>query len=262
MSGDHGPRKKNNRGFFWTDDEFEPKRTFRWKVEFDNLINHIPPQYIVSVKKPGITFETIESEDLRVKKYNPGQGRFTPVEIVCIDDEQNSVTSWIDYYLYLSNFNLVLNNENGTIYMSLDSKIAKEKTRNIEIKMLNEYGYAIEIWKLKGAWISAFAQSDLNYTDSGLATYTIIIVYDGYEYLVSNDANNDQNILYDTAQMTAQTQYSKSSKRKMREIHGGLSRRIESEKKNSIKINKATSGLASSQTFGSFTETTGSNSSQ
>lgn len=179
MSGESS--KNTNPGFFWHEKRFEPKRTFRWKVRFDNLVPHIPPQYVISAQKPNFGFTVESISDLGTPKYKKGPLELRPIEIVCIDDEQNTVSNWIHYYYHLAGLNFSKYSEIG----NTTSRTLTEKTKNIEISMLNELGNVIEQYVLYNGWISDVKYSPLNYTDGGLATYTMIIVYDNYEYLVS-----------------------------------------------------------------------------
>lgn len=179
MSGESS--KNTNPGFFWHEKRFEPKRTFRWKVRFDNLVPHIPPQYVISAQKPNFGFTVESISDLGTPKYKKGPLELRPIEIVCIDDEQNTVSNWIHYYYKLAGLNFSKYSEIG----NTTSRTLTEKTKNIEISMLNELGNVIEQYVLYNGWISDVKYSPLNYTDGGLATYTMIIVYDNYEYLVS-----------------------------------------------------------------------------
>jgi len=176
--------KTPNTGFFWEERRFEPKRTFRWKVLFDNLLTHIPPQYVISAQKPNFGFTVESISDLGTPKYKKGPLELRPIEIVCIDDEQNTVSNWIHYYYKLAGLNFSKYSEIG----NTTSRTLTDKTKNIEISMLNELGNVIEQYVLYNGWISDVKYSPLNYTDTGLATYTMTIVYDNYEYLVSPES--------------------------------------------------------------------------
>lgn len=179
-----GNQKTPNTGFFWEERRFEPKRTFRWKVLFDNLLTHIPPRYVISAQKPNFGFTVESISDLGTPKYKKGPLELRPIEIVCIDDEQNTVSNWIHYYYKLAGLNFSKYSEIG----NTTSRTLTDKTKNIEISMLNELGNVIEQYVLYNGWISDVKYSPLNYTDTGLATYTMTIVYDNYEYLVSPES--------------------------------------------------------------------------
>lgn len=165
--------------YFWDDPKFEPKRTFRWIVEVDNLVAHIPPQYIVSVKKPSFTIPSKKIQGLGYALNLPQQMQFNPVEIVMIDDQKNSVTDFVYYY-----FAKILNNFNGKqgAQTAINHNLAKSKAAYVQITMLDAYGQRMESWILYNAWVSSFVQSDLNYVDDSLATYTLTLTYDYFEY--------------------------------------------------------------------------------
>lgn len=165
--------------FFWNDPKMEPKRSFRWLVQFDNLVDHIPPHFIKSVKKPSFTVNSKRVQGIGYAINVGQQIQYNPVEITCIDDRENTLTNWVYYY-----FNYVGNDFSGNqgAQTCINTNKAKDKTRNIEIIMLDSSGNPLETWTLHGAWISSFNQSDLSYDSEDLATYTLTITYDWFQY--------------------------------------------------------------------------------
>lgn len=180
--------KKELGSYFWNDKSFEPKRNFRWLLKFDDLVNHIPPHYVKNVKKPSFTINSKRVQGIGYAINVAQQVQYQPVEITLIDDQKNTVTDFIYYY-----FNYAGNDFSGKqgAQTCINTNKAKNKTRNIELWMLNHNGIPIEIWTLYGAWISSFTQSDLSYENSDLATYTMTITYDYFQY-----GNNDFSSTY------------------------------------------------------------------
>lgn len=165
--------------FFWNDPRMEPKRSFRWLVQFDNLVDHIPPHFIKSVKKPSFTANSKRIQGLGYAVNVAQQIQYNPVEITCIDDQVNTLTNWV--YYYFRHTGLEFNGTQGA-QTCIDTDRAKNKTRNVEIVMLDADGNGIETWTLYNAWISSFNQSDLTYDTEDLATYTLTLTYDWFEY--------------------------------------------------------------------------------
>lgn len=234
MSG--APSNNTNPGFFWHEKRFEPKRTFRWKVRFDNLVPHIPPQYVISAQKPNFGFTVESVSDLGVPKYKKGPLELRPIEIVCIDDEQNTVSNWIHYYYHLAGLNFSRSSEIG----NTTSTTLTDKTKYIEISMLNELGNVIEQYVLYNGWISDVKHSPLNYTEGGLATYTMIIVYDNYEYLVSEASGETLKTgpgepkVKQTSDSATPVNPIKQHIDKLQNIHGGVHRAAGSRGANGV----------------------------
>jgi len=172
-----------NRGkldtYFWNDSKLEPKRSFRWLVQFDNLVDHIAPHFIKNVKKPSFTVNSKRIQGIGYAVNVAQQVQYQPVEITCVDDQLNTLTNWV--YYYFRNAGLDFSGNQGA-QTCIDTNIAKEKTKNIEIIMLDANGNGLETWTLHNAWISSFNQSDLSYENNDLATYTMTITYDWFEY--------------------------------------------------------------------------------
>lgn len=93
----------------WWDASLEPKRNFRWEIQYtknDEVLDGfetvlIPSHYITSVKMPSFSFTKEDTEEIGGRRVivspNPV---FSPVEITFIDDEQNSVYEWLYWYFY------------------------------------------------------------------------------------------------------------------------------------------------------------------
>ena len=179
-----GGNASSKLSFDLSNPNFEPNRNFIWRLLFDNLVNHIPPQYVVSVTKPSISWAKQKDPIIGGYEYRATEGFETePIEIVCIDDEQNLVGNWIHYYLSLSG----VDTGESSAY-NVNTNVYRSKMRNIEIQMLNELGYPIESFILVDAWISGIRQSSLSYEDGGFSTYSMTITYNGYSYKVSKES--------------------------------------------------------------------------
>jgi phage tail-like protein len=163
---------------WWNSKDAEPKRNFRWKLQFTLSKTAIPPQYIKSVKKPSFTFNSKRIQGLGYAVNVAQQAQYQPVEITFIDDEANTITNWIYEYFYNSGINF--NGLQGA-QTCIDTEKAKRNADNIEIQMVDAEGNNLEIWVLHNAWISSFSQSDLNYESNDLATYTMTFTYDWFD---------------------------------------------------------------------------------
>ena len=172
---------------FWNDQNFEPKRVFRWKVQFTLSEQYIPSKYIKSVKKPSFTFNSKRVQGLGYAVNVAQQAQYQPVEITLIDDETNAITDWV--YKYFANAGILFDGNQGA-QTCIDTEKAKRNADDIEIQMIDAEGNKLEMWELKNAWISSFSQTDLNYESSDLATYTMTLTYDWFAYKSSDKSDN------------------------------------------------------------------------
>ena len=222
--------KQKSRSFqFWNDPNFEPKRTFRWNVEFDDLIKHFPSYYVISAARPSISFEAQEIQGQGHKKYYPKSPSVSPIEIVCIDDEYNTVTNWVYWYYKVCGiaFDPTPDGESEFSIAPYTEEMLKDKTRNITISMLTSEGTPTESWVLYNAWIAEFKSSPLNYTDSGLSTYTMKIQYDSFSYAINSKDNLRYNNKKDWASIEIQETGKKQGSNKVfTEYHGGTNSAI------------------------------------
>lgn len=191
----------------WWDQKnlLEPKRSFRWEVEytkndeladgFENVL--IPPHYILSVKMPSFSFSKEEVEVIGAKRVliNPNP-TFSPVEITFIDDENNNIYKWLYWYFYNTGIKLDGSNVSYSFgYYNYSGNYAFAKAANffgsfkiytLESTKTQEESrrlYRIDEIELVKPFITDFKQSDLNYSDNGFITYTIQITYASYKYI-------------------------------------------------------------------------------
>lgn len=166
---------------FWTDASFEPKRDFRWRIDFGKDFSTflfpegIPTFYASSVKKPNFKIATKEYKILNRNHYFPGNVTWDPIEITFIDDTKNTVSKFLNAYFFHAGMQYDDSNKDGMNYIHTADKIDSLK---IQITQLDSDGNAVEIWILDNANIINLNHSDLNYENDGLSNYTITVVYD------------------------------------------------------------------------------------
>lgn len=213
--------KEKLKSFFWQQSKFEPKRDFRWRLLFDDIIYHIPEQYVVKVDKPSISFETRSIVGLGVKEKVSDIGETRPIEIDLIDDEYNTVVNFIYHYYKVCGFEFSKNlyTDNYGSQLKINTEKAKKKTRNIQIQVLSSEGIPIEVWELYGAYISEFRQSSLSYEKNDLSIYTIKIEYDMFEYRINS---KDKGFGGDMSSYSERdTEPPRAIQQKLTDIHGG-----------------------------------------
>lgn len=201
---------------FWNDQSFEPKRVFRWKVQFTLSEAYIPSKYIKSVKKPSFTFNSKRVQGLGYAVNLAQQAQYQPVEITFVDDEANTITDWI--YKYFVNSGILFDGKQGA-QTCIDTERAKRNADDIEIQMVDAEGNNLEMWELKNAWISSFSQSDLNYESNDLATYTMTLTYDWFAYKKTGESSN---ISTDNVSSATPPQEEQPKPKKPREGPSGL----------------------------------------
>ena len=142
---------------------FEPKRAFRWVIEYEGLDTFLAQ----TATRPKITVGETEFNFLNFVSYFAGKARpetFTISLVDAIDPSQ--VKKAFDWMSTVYNFNT--GKAHGKDFYAKD----------IVLKLLGPEGEIIEKWTLKNAWPVNFNPSDLDYNSEEFATVELTLRYD------------------------------------------------------------------------------------
>lgn len=192
---------------FWENKKSEPKRSFRWIVNFPSN-NSVPFEFIKNVTKPSFTVNSKRIQGLGYAVNMAQQVQYQPVKITLIDDQKNTVTDWV--YQYFSSAGLLFDGSQAA-QTCIETEYAKRRADNIEIKMLKADGTSLEIWTLHNAWVSSFEQSELTYETNDLATYTLTLTYDWFSYTINSEPKDKVSAESTGAQQSSQQEQEQNS---------------------------------------------------
>lgn len=188
---------------FWTENNFEPKRAFRFKLNlgFGESDQSIPYFYIKTATKPTVEISTTEHMvGGRVFSF-PGIPKWNDVELEFVDDVNNAVLSKLVNIIKSSNYSDILDGAGSDFTASALKFISKAKLTNnltntfssqpqtngtqvsFRIEQLNAEGQIVEGWDLYNPIITKLDQDGLDYSKEDLSTYKITIKYDWAKFL-------------------------------------------------------------------------------
>lgn len=183
---------------FWTENNFEPKRSFRFKLNlgYGTSEENIPYFYLKSAKKPTFDVNTIQHK-VGGREFNfPGSVKWNDVSLVFVDDVQNTVISKLVNIIQTSNYPDILAGAGSTFTADSVKFVSKEKlAKNLTtqlssqpsvndaqvfftIEQLNAEGLVVEGWNLYNPIVIKLEQDDLDYGKEDLSTYTMTVKYD------------------------------------------------------------------------------------
>lgn len=196
---------------FWTDNSFEPKQNYKFKVDFITSLNakfyevaHIPYYYVASVQKPSFQIQQKKYRYLNTELNYPGLITWNNIDITFIDTADNMVSGFLVGALKLRDFDL----EDKTLPLYQN---ALEKDRlvidSIIIHQLSSEGYysklgkedpmddsdSIETWTLQQAWINKISYSDLSTENEELSKITLSLSYDWAYISYPKEIDNNLN---------------------------------------------------------------------
>jgi hypothetical protein len=143
--------------------KFEPKR----KNRFVLMIEGIDAYIIKTMKRPSVTTEEVEVPFINSRRYLAGLTKFGTIEVTLHDPIAPSGAQQITEWLRL-HFESV----------SGRSGYADFYKRDIQLKVLDPIGTVVELWDIKGAFITEANFGDLTYEDGTPVEISITLRYD------------------------------------------------------------------------------------
>jgi hypothetical protein len=143
--------------------KFEPKRKNRWIL----MIEGIDAYIMKTTARPTVTTEEVEVPFINFRRYLAGLTKFNTLAVTLYDPIAPSgaqqVMEWI---------RLTLETVSGR------SGYADFYKRDIQLKMLDPVGTVVELWDVKGAWITEANFGELTYEDGTLAEIALTLRFD------------------------------------------------------------------------------------
>jgi hypothetical protein len=170
---------------FWNSPALEPKRGFRWYLEF----NGVKQWMVKTVKKPSFTVSESTHKFLNYSFNYPGRVEWTPVEITLVDPVQPDATYTM--YKMLLDSGYVLPSAFDANAMKSISKASAVSAfcgpgdasgvgaaSKIYITQVNHDGVPIEKWALNNPFITSATFGDLTYENEEIVSISLTIKYD------------------------------------------------------------------------------------
>jgi len=164
---------------FWTDTNSEtmsdPKRKFRFTVQFTNVENFI--WYAKTAAKPSFQIATAEHKYLNHTFYYPGSVTWQDVTITMVDPGEPDVAATLSDVLRTSGYKLPAgptDSELGTMSKSQ----AVSALGAVIVTQLDAEGSPIEKWTLHNAFLTEVKYGELEYGGDDLTEYSVTFKYD------------------------------------------------------------------------------------
>jgi hypothetical protein len=142
---------------------FEPKRKNRWVL----MIEGIDAYIIKTAARPTYTTEEIELPFINSRRYLAGATKFETMTVTLHDPIAPSGAQQIMEWIRLH-------------YESISGRAgyADFYKRDVQLKMLDPVGTVIELWDIKGAFITNASFGELTYEDATLTEISLTLRYD------------------------------------------------------------------------------------
>ena len=156
----------------------DPKRNFRWTVEFQGIQSAQGGAllwYAKTADKPSFSLESAEAKYLNHTFYYPGSVSWQEISVVLTDPVDPDVTATLSDIVVQSGYNPPTDANSLTT-------MSKSKSANslgaVIITQLDADGNPLETWTLANAWIKEVKFSNLEYGNDDLSEATVTLKYD------------------------------------------------------------------------------------
>tara|TARA_R110000824_G_C15109640_1_gene667024 strand:- start:62 stop:616 length:555 start_codon:yes stop_codon:yes gene_type:complete len=179
---------------FWTEQSLNPKRKFRWVVEFqtDKELLKVAAK---SVAKPNFEIGNTQHKFINHIFNFPNRVEWKPIEVKLVDhigkrsaSGQESVTKALFNVLKRSGYKFPDSGDKCQLAVT-KAQATKNGIKGVIIKQLSGEGpenaaasEILETWTLKNPWVSTLNFGDLSYEDDGLLELSMTITYDWAEF--------------------------------------------------------------------------------
>jgi hypothetical protein len=143
--------------------KFEPKRKNRWVL----MIEGIDAYIIKTAARPQVTTEEVEIPFINSRRYLAGKTTFNAMNVTLHDPIAPSGAQQVMEWIRL-HFESV----------SGRSGYADFYKRDIQLKMLDPVGTVVELWDIKGAFITDANFNEVTYEDGAPVEIALTLRYD------------------------------------------------------------------------------------
>jgi hypothetical protein len=143
--------------------KFEPKRKFRWVFSIEGIDAFL----IKTAARPNVTISEQEIQFINSRRYLAGKANFDAITVVMYDPIAPSgaqqVMEWV-----------------RTHYESVSGRAgyADFYKRDCQLKMLDPVGTVVELWDLKGCFLTNAQFGDLDYGTEDPTEISLTIRFD------------------------------------------------------------------------------------
>jgi len=165
---------------FWTSKDVEPKRKYRFLVQFGASASTAEIGnlwFAKSVTKPEITVGSTEHAFMNHKFYYPGTVEWNEITLTLVDPVSPDAAKMTAQMLHASGYK-------GPGSLKTDSPVTLSKAASVNalggviITVVDHEGKPLETWTLNNAFITKVGYGELSYGEDGLTEIELSFRYD------------------------------------------------------------------------------------
>jgi len=164
---------------FWSQNNVEPKRNFRFKVEITGLEENSVLWWAKTVTTPSFDVSETEHNFLDNKYYFPGRVTWNEVSLSLVDPISVDAVQLTNSLIEGANYQVPSNiPASEGDFSTMSKKAATGELGQVIITILDASGKNIEQWTLNNAFLKSAKYGDLDYSNDDLRSVELTIRYD------------------------------------------------------------------------------------
>ena len=169
---------------FWTSAGVEPKRNFRFRVQFNSL--NADDSAVIegilwwakTVTTPSFDLGETEHHYLGGKYYFPGKVSWSEVTMTLVDPISPDAVGVMNQILINSGYMVPIGTADSQYHTISKNRSINAGLADIKIEILKSDGAVVEQWTLNQPFIKSAKFGDLDYSNEDLRTVDLTIRYD------------------------------------------------------------------------------------
>tara|TARA_R100000005_G_scaffold16945_1_gene7036 strand:- start:43 stop:618 length:576 start_codon:yes stop_codon:yes gene_type:complete len=175
---------------FWSAQSADPKRKFRWYVEFTNTEGNLLQLSAKMVKKPSFEIGNTQHKWINHTFNFPGRLEWKEVTLSLVDigSATKDVTATLQSIIENSGYRAPVDADIAKVSITKNNSVAAFGN-NFRIRQIDAEGNPVETWTLINPWVRMLEFGDLDYASDDLVELSLTIVYDYAEFEGGGDGN-------------------------------------------------------------------------
>ena len=173
---------------FWSTTTLDPKRQFKFKVQFSAL--GADATFLAqSADRPVYTIsDTTKVDFLDKSYYYPGKITWNTVKIKFVDANGTNSNVAQRAYTFLgasgwtNPTDVTPNESSATSFGTINKAAAVNEANTVAVSVLDSTGTTVDKWQLKNAFVTTVALNNLDYAAEGILTAEFTFRYDWADY--------------------------------------------------------------------------------
>ena len=177
---------------FWSSTALEPKRAFRWTIQFHNDAGGAGSElgvvwFAKKVSLPSITLGEVKHSFLDKTFYFPGRVEWNTVELTMVDPVSPDAVDITLNMFEDAGYHMMSKADDSHATISKANSVSKG-LGTVFITAIDHEGVNLEQWELKNAWPKSVKFGEFSYDSDELREITLEMRYDWAKCTIYNGA--------------------------------------------------------------------------